>query len=427
MVYYKAMRHFALYTIIGIFAVISGLVAARLAGFQFAATLFPEVHTPTPQELKEKYHTSGLSVLIVPGHDLQYSGTSFKGISEAALTVKVGEQLYNLLKQNPKLQIFSSRDFETGEYRPEFLTYFSDRRTDIERFRDTFKSALKRLVSTGMFQWKESPTPDTIPTISVRLNGINKWANEQNIDVVIHLHFNDYTSRRRRAPGKYQGFAVYVPDHQYPHYEVSRALAAKIFGQLEKTLSVSTAPHEDTGIVEDQEIIAIGPYATRNGISLLIEYGYIYEPQFTDPSIRPIMLRELAYQTSRGIEQYFDGREESEGRPQTLLFPYQWKYPLQKGTARRRDVFFMQTALRMEGVYPPSGADPDNCPINGLYGPCTQQAVRLFQEKYRREILGSGKFAKGSGIAGSATLKKLNALYGVSYGTQAHAPILTAN
>ena len=34
------------------------------------------------------------------------------------------------------------------------------------------------------------------------------------------------------------------------------------------------------GVVEDQELIAIGSFNTLNPIGLLIEYGYIYESQF---------------------------------------------------------------------------------------------------------------------------------------------------
>ena len=44
--------------------------------------------------------------------------------------------------------------------------------------------------------------------MGVRLYGINKWANENDIDIVIHVHFNDYPGRPRTGSGKYSGFSI---------------------------------------------------------------------------------------------------------------------------------------------------------------------------------------------------------------------------
>ena len=38
-------------------------------------------------------------ILVVPGHDKQYSGTTYRGLQEVELTVDLGERLYELYKR----------------------------------------------------------------------------------------------------------------------------------------------------------------------------------------------------------------------------------------------------------------------------------------------------------------------------------------
>ena len=46
---------------------------------------------------------------------------------------------------------------------------------------------------------------------SVRLYGITKWANENKIDLMMHIHFNDDANHSKNIAGKYSGFALYIP------------------------------------------------------------------------------------------------------------------------------------------------------------------------------------------------------------------------
>ena len=46
------------------------------------------------------------------------------------------------------------------------------------------------------------------------------------------------------------------------------------------------------------------------------------------------------------------------------------------------EVFALQTALLVDGVYPSEGRNKNDCPRTGRIGPCTLGAIREFQKKY---------------------------------------------
>jgi len=228
--------------------------------------------------------------------------------------------------------------------------------------------------------------------------------NENNIDIVLHLHFNDYAGRKPGHIGKYSGFTIYVPEKQLPNSEVSQSLAQVLRSTFDDMLGRSTLPNESSGIVEDQELIAIGRNATRTGASLLIEYGYIYETPIQEPSIQGTYIAELAHQTYRGIKTFF---EPAINMKRFISLPYSWNAPLDindKGS----DVLRLQLALRTQNAYPPKGRSLSDCPISGYYGACTAQAVSEFQEKYSAIILSPLGLTNGTRTAGTRTLELLD-------------------
>ncbi|MBI2097542.1 MAG: hypothetical protein HYT46_01215, partial [Candidatus Vogelbacteria bacterium] len=105
--------------------------------------------------------------------------------------------------------------------------------------------------------------------------------------------------------GPYRGFSIYVPEQQLPAHRLSRDLAESIKSRLLLESPVSNFPKEDAGVIEDQELIAVGAQGSRDSASLLIEYGYIYETRFTDPARRAAVLDRLAFRTVEGIRNYF--------------------------------------------------------------------------------------------------------------------------
>jgi N-acetylmuramoyl-L-alanine amidase len=126
--------------------------------------------------------------------------------------------------------------------------------------------------------------------------------NNQDFDLVIHIHFNDYRGHKRNKIGKYTGFSVYVPDKLFENYELSRALGESIFNEIKKVQTVSTLDKEKKGIIEDQELIAVGANASLEAGSVLIEYGYIYEDKIFDEKKRAATLDDFAYATYVGIK-----------------------------------------------------------------------------------------------------------------------------
>jgi len=140
---------------------------------------------------------------------------------------------------------------------------------------------------------------------------------------------------------------------------------------------------------------------------MLIEYGYIYEPQFADPATRSFALKDLAYQTYLGLEDFFNpsvGITLSRSYD-TVALPYSWTKPILNAKTKGPDVFALQTALSFDGEYPPAGLTKNDCPRTGAIGACTEKAIKDFQNKYG---------VKGdNGIVGTKTLQLLNQNFGL--------------
>ncbi len=241
--------------------------------------------------------------------------------------------------------------------------------------------------------------------VALKLFGINKWANDNDVDIVLHVHFNDYPGRLQDGEGKYSGFVVYIPEGQYANASGSKAVAEKVYGRLAKLYPHSNLPGEHTGIVEDQELIAIGSNNTLKAASMLIEYGYIYEPAFSHPDLQRVVLPDLALQTYLGIMDFFGEIRSEGGGWATRLVPYTWLADIeeQKDQSIREDVLRLQVALSLEGVYPPVGQLKNDCGLTGYFGACTKAAVIAFQQKHR--------ITPAEGYVGAKTRGKLNELY----------------
>ena len=231
---------------------------------------------------------------------------------------------------------------------------------------------------------------------SLRLYAVNKWANENNIDLVIHGHFNDYPGHKYNKPGKYSGFTVYVPDSQYSNARASGEIGQAISTELQKVSPISDLPQESMPVVPDQDLIAVGAKGTRTGASILIEYGYIYEPQFNNPEVKSLILPELAYQTYAGLQKYFNPTVTLASSTLPILITEN----LQSGIRGSGQVLSLQKVLADKGYYPPTGKTPTDCPLNGNFGPCVESAVKNFQSSYG---------VNPTGVVGPITREKLNA------------------
>ena len=342
-------------------------------------------------------------VLIVPGHDEETVGAAVGDLKEASLTLAVAEELSGYLAREPSVRATLART-RTG-YLPSLTAYVTEHRDRILAFRKAFKAIMAASVKTGAVDVAAGVDHGTaIEETAFKLYGINQWANEEKFDLVLHLHFNEYPRPRQSAPGLYSGFTVYVPEGQYSNAKASMAVARPLAAQFKKYLPVSNHPKENGGVVEDQELIALGANNALDVTAALIEYGYLYESRFTDRAIQPFAVRELAFQTYLGLRAFFEPSNPAPSAAMdTATLPYRWLPPIQKGARHDPDVFALQTALRRLGFYPSSGKTLNQCPINGNFGECTSAALAAFQKK--SGIPASGSFDE-------ATREVMNALYG---------------
>ncbi len=379
---------------------------AYLTVRNFTASVF-FVDSSTEATLKETFKRAQeegrkVRVLVVPGHDDQSWGTQFKGLKEADLTAELGEELYQLFGKEP---LFDARIARTAAgYDPQLQAYLENNREAIMLFIAKQKTAMNELMSAGKLRGVINVEHNFATSEGAfKLYGINKWASENAMDVVIHIHFNDYPRRRLTRPGEYTGFSIYVPERQYSNAKGSKALAESVTRRLEIFYPQSNLPKEDVGIIEDQELIAIGANNTLDGAGMLIEYGYIYETAFTHTDSRKVILNDLALQTYLGVMDFFGIDKSRDHAFATRLVPYPWERDLEKGSAPRRDVVSLQAALLLEDLYPPRGVDKNDCGITGYFGKCTELAVQAFQKKYG--------ISPARGFVGEQTRKKLRELY----------------
>lgn len=363
----------------------------------------------TPHTLEQRFNdtlTTGqkIKILIVPGHEPDLGGAEYKNLKERDMAVDLANELYGYLSKDPHYDVALTRNKDG--WNPTLAAYFNEHWADIQSFIANKKSEMAHLVDTGQVvpinnKIYHNAAPDEVAT---RLYGINKWADEQGVDIVLHLHFNDSGSHRINKPDEYSGIAVYIPEHQFPNAVPSTAIGQKIFARLSRFSATSNLPQEDRGLIEDQNLIALGSKNTLKSASVLVEYGYIYEPQFLNTETRSTATRELAYQTYLGLSDFF-GETASITKPYaSTILPHVWKQVVTKSRTPHKEVLATQTALTLEGLYPPPGHTKNDCPINGVFGTCTQLALKDFQNRFH--IPGNGN------IIGQKTRAKLNELYG---------------
>lgn len=387
---------------------VSGLSALGLVAIFVLPALAIEHHPQTIAELKAKAVEAAtttpehrkIRVLIVPGHEPNAGGTVSGTLKERDLAVQLAKQLQGLLEEDGRFETVLSRD-EHG-WNTDIADYFSKQWDEIDAWRKDARSEMNARIASG-----EVTKPivhighnDAQHDVALRLYGITKWANEHDIDVTVHVHFDDDRASTRRA-GTRTGFAVFVPPPQYGNGAPTRAIGEKVLARLKTFDPIGDLSGEIAtgGLVDDPELIAVGEQDTSDAASMLIEYAFIYEKQLQTTAVRALAVRDMAYQTSLGLEDFFF--EGSVPPRSSSVLPYAWKKPVRAGSDPA-DVFALQTALTVDGDYPPAGKRRNDCPRSGQFGPCTRAALHAFQQKY-------GIFGE-AGAAGPKTLAKLGNL-----------------
>ncbi|MEK9161051.1 MAG: peptidoglycan-binding protein [Patescibacteria group bacterium] len=365
------------------------LLCAVSAPVAYAADSFPV--TSTKEDLLAKYEAAGtdgekVRILVMPGHEPNYGGAEYRSLKERDIAVEIANKIATQLRTNPHYEVIVARD--TLAWNPELQEYFDHNWKEIQRFVKGKKKEMEKMVRKGDVEERDfEVSHNTAATdVALRLYGINKWANEDGIDLAIHVHLNDNMGHGLAAPGFHSGFAIYVPDEHYGNAPGSLALGEALAKNLNKWNATSTLPIENYGVVPDQSLIAIGSNNTAEYASVLVEYAYIYESKIAYPEAREVVTDDFAYQTYKGIEEFF-------GNPvlgdYTLALPYVWKVEIvEEGTASPQ-IYALQVALHSLGFYPPAGELLVGCPVSGYAGECTVRALEAFQASKGLEQTGS--------------------------------------
>jgi N-acetylmuramoyl-L-alanine amidase len=330
------------------------------------------IPSPTSVPASTPLPAGKIKILIMPGHEPQSGGTGFRGYFERDIAVDIAQDLAVYLEKNPHFQIIVARD-QKG-WNPTLASYFNQHASDILAYKDAQTALMNKYLATGQIQ---SPSMqiehhDANSQTALELYGINKWSSENGVAITLHLHLNDYPGRPRGGEGTYNGFAVYVPDYQFSNASVSKAVGEAIASRLAAYHATSTLPQESAGVIEDQQLIAIGSNNSASNAAALIEYGYIYEKQFQNAATRSLAEQDYAYATYLGLQDFF--RDAVPTQYGSAALPHLWgSTPPQKTTTP--DMYALQSALHHAGLYPPAGRSFGDCPISGYFGDCTKAAL----------------------------------------------------
>ncbi len=379
--------HIALLFLAGLSLFVTSQTVIEFSLFSQSAAVF-FVDNVEPEELVSKYAEASenkngdkIRIFIMPGHEPDFGGTEYRKVKERELNVIIAENLAEFFKRDSEYEVVVGRN--DNAWLPELETYFNENMDEIKKWREAQIGAMKDLVDEGEFEIHSDPVPHqkAPDNVALRLYGINKWVGENDFDIAIHLHINDYGGRKRNGPGQFTGYTIYVPESQYSNSEAAKEIAQSVRGRLSTLIGVSDAKREREGIVESQNLVALGRYNTADVPSILIEYGYIYEPQFQDKIVTANILREYAYQTYLGVKDFFITHEGAVKKKSAALLPYTWNKEVGMGQDYSLDVFALQMALWTKDIYPPAGKDLKSCPITGIFGGCTKGALDEFQKK----------------------------------------------
>jgi len=297
---------------------------ARFQAYSNNLTLMPSVATSTANlsvakssSLANNQRTGKIKILVVPGHDNEYPGaivnvtqkaTTFR---EADLNLKIAEYLKNFLEQENAFEVYTTRnadfiktDTENNQdkngYTDYFQKYLDENISEVLDFKQSYKEEtakkFKNSLSSSSKKIEHNPAPGEM---SYRLYAVNKFIEDNQIDLVIHIHLNDYPGRTGEM-GEYKGFSIYVPDNTLRNGKESQVLAKYISKTLDDNFRYSNNPVEKKKIILGNELIANGANNTIGAASVLIEYGYIYEQKFQDEET----LKVAAEQTYLGIKNY---------------------------------------------------------------------------------------------------------------------------
>lgn len=261
------------------------------------------------EELKNKFNRISISrfinpkekikILLVPGHDDVHKGAEFNGVHELDLNIELSEKIKEEIEKDKRFEVLLLSDYKTNK---KVDSYIEENKIKIERLEKHHKEVTKKLQQEGLVLLKSGIDHNFAHEEMInKLYGINFYSNDQKIDLVIHVHFNNYHRYNMKKEGEYEGFSIYYPTLVYNNGEVSKELGTHLMAKMMRVSTSSTNPAEEDVLIEDSELIAVGAYNTLKVPALLVEYGYVYEKNILEEDFRVDRFNLLANATKEGI------------------------------------------------------------------------------------------------------------------------------
>jgi N-acetylmuramoyl-L-alanine amidase len=244
-----------------------------------------------------------IRILIVPGHEPNAGGADeFKKIKERDLNLQLSKLIADKLASSQNMEIILARD-DVG-WNSDLKNYVETSSSTIMDWVFDMKNIMLSKINAGKVKLIN---PDMVHNEAtdeavLYLYATNKWIEENNIDLVLHVHFNNNPKINGRP--NYSGYCIYIPDKQYGNASSSRIFANYLNDEISKIENKSNMPQEKDIIIEDQQLIATGNYDTLKIPAAVVEYAYIYEPMMVSSTTRNKFMINAASSTATAIENY---------------------------------------------------------------------------------------------------------------------------
>ena len=257
-----------------------------------------------PSQIKSQFdRQTKIKILIVPGHEPNAGGADeFKKIKERDLNLQLSLLLKKDLTLNSNLDVILARD-ENG-WNTDLEKYVKTSSTTIMSWVADMKEKMMNKVDAGEIKLIDPNIKhnNAASNAVLFLYGTNKWIEKNNIDLVLHVHFNN--NPKINGKPNYSGYCMYIPEHQYSNYSSSKIFADYLSDEISKIQKPSNMPQEKDTIIEDQALIATGNYDTLKIPSVVVEYAYIYEPMMLASTTRNKFIETAASSTATAINTY---------------------------------------------------------------------------------------------------------------------------
>lgn len=279
------------------------LITTTILAFGISFFIFTSETPKTKSEVTSSVQQEKVKILIVPGHEPNAGGANeFKKIKERDLNLQLSLLLKKDLTLNSNLDVILARD-ENG-WNTDLEKYVLTSSTTIMNWVAEMKEKMMNKVDTGEIKLIDPNMKhnNAASNAVLFLYGTNKWIEKNNIDLVLHVHFNNNPKINDKP--NYSGYCMYIPEHQYSNYSSSKIFANYLNDEISKIQKPSNMPQEKDTIIEDQALIATGNYDTLKIPSVVVEYAYIYEPMMLASITRNKFIETAASSTATAINTY---------------------------------------------------------------------------------------------------------------------------